>query len=84
MNPPRALRTWQGCTDRISCSAVSHRFIPNIGWQHIILTGCPDGATCHHRCLDACFRVDSCGPLSGVYPEDRWPEIIHQVYGSPA
>jgi|SRR6185437_2933895 len=36
---------------------------------------CPDGGTCHHGCLDSenCYRVEACGPLSGVYPGDRWP-----------
>lgn len=35
---------------------------------------CHDGGTCHHGCADGpCFRVLTCGPLSGVYPEDRWP-----------
>jgi hypothetical protein len=40
---------------------------------------CPDGGTCHHHCpngsLHACFRVSSCAPLSGVYTNDRWPDI---------
>lgn len=37
--------------------------------------GCPDGGTCRHECATAkrCFRVRFCGPLSGVYPGDRWP-----------
>lgn len=39
---------------------------------------CPDGGTCHHHCgipafHGRCFRVESCGPLSGVYPNDDWP-----------
>lgn len=34
---------------------------------------CPDGGTCHHACGHACFRVRTSGPLSGVYPGDRWP-----------
>lgn len=39
---------------------------------------CPDGGTCHHLCATAaaCFRVDCCGPLSGVYPGDRWPAEV--------
>jgi len=39
-------------------------------------TVCPDGGTCHHKCPGAiqCFRVLACGPLSGVFPGDRWPE----------
>lgn len=37
---------------------------------------CPDGGTCHHECPGAaqCFRVLACAPLSGVFPDDRWPE----------
>lgn len=34
---------------------------------------CPDGGRCHHRCAASCFRVKTCSPLSGVYPDDRWP-----------
>lgn len=34
---------------------------------------CPDGGPCHHECTGSCFRVQCCGPLSGVYPGDTWP-----------
>jgi hypothetical protein len=36
---------------------------------------CPDGGSCHHTCQTAaaCFRVQAAGPLSGVFPDDRWP-----------
>lgn len=37
---------------------------------------CPDGGTCHHRCRAGCFRVQTCGPLSGVFPGDVWPEAV--------
>jgi hypothetical protein len=37
---------------------------------------CPDGGTCHHNCADSCFRVGSCGPLSGVFPNDDWPADV--------
>lgn len=38
---------------------------------------CPDAGTCHHECEpDQCFRVHTCGPLSGVFPDDVWPECI--------
>lgn len=46
---------------------------------------CPDGGYCHgstlaagsEPCEDgACFRVLSAGPLSGVYPGDRWPDLV--------
>lgn len=41
---------------------------------------CPDDGTCHHDCTDreGCFRVRSCGPLSGVYPNDEWPTDIRR------
>ena len=38
--------------------------------------GCPDGGVCHHRCGTHCFRVLNCGPLSGVYDGDKWPEAL--------
>lgn len=34
---------------------------------------CPDGGTCHHKCLVSCYRVECCGPLSGVFENDEWP-----------
>lgn len=38
---------------------------------------CPDGGTCHHQCsAGPCFRVITCGPLSGTYPGDQWPAEI--------
>jgi hypothetical protein len=37
---------------------------------------CPDGGTCHHGCTVGCFRVQTCGPLSGVFPGDRWPADV--------
>lgn len=38
---------------------------------------CPDDGTCHHECGDGpCFRVQTCEPLSGVYPNDRWPADV--------
>jgi len=42
----------------------------------IVPVWCPDGGTCHHGCLlpSACWRVNNCEPLSGVFPDDRWPE----------
>lgn len=39
--------------------------------------GCPDGGSCHHDCsAGTCYRVAWCGPLSGRYPGDRWPEDV--------
>lgn len=39
--------------------------------------GCPDGGVCHHNshhdCAVFCWRTQHAGPLSGVYPGDRWP-----------
>ena len=43
---------------------------------------CPDGGTCHHGCIEQvdwpCFRVLTCGPLSGVMPGDHWPPEVVQ------
>lgn len=38
-------------------------------------TTCPDGGTCHHGCaLGAeCWRVPNAEPLSGVFPDNKWP-----------
>jgi hypothetical protein len=43
--------------------------------------GCPDGGTCHHECATACWRVRWVGPLSGVYPGDRWPAEVRAAAG---
>ena len=37
---------------------------------------CPDGGACHHGCRLDCFRVHGCGPLSGVFPDDKWPAHV--------
>lgn len=37
---------------------------------------CPDGGTCHHSCVSACFRVSACGPLTGAYDRDEWPAHV--------
>ena len=44
---------------------------------------CPDGGKCHHSCgpNDRCFRVDTCGPLSGVFPNDEWPPEVEAFGG---
>jgi len=44
---------------------------------------CPDGGTCHHDCKARCFRVQACGPLSGVFPEDRWPAEVAALHEHP-
>lgn len=44
--------------------------------------GCPDGGKCHHGCSERCWRVSYCSPLSGTYPDDRWPSAVeaqHQI-----
>lgn len=49
--------------------------------QYQVRRDCPDGGICHHTCTisEACFRVGSCGPLSGVFPNNQWPtEIVEQ------
>lgn len=38
---------------------------------------CPDRGACGHYCADGpCWRVSTCGPLSGVYPGNLWPDRI--------
>lgn len=38
---------------------------------------CPDGGKCHHACeVNSCFRVQFAGPLSGVFPNDTWPDEV--------
>lgn len=52
---------------------------------------CPDGGACHHKCDSVgglgqpagyCYRVECCGPLSGVFPNDEWPSDA-QLKGMP-
>lgn len=43
---------------------------------------CPDEGRCHHSCKESrCFRVQSCGPLSGVYPDNCWPDDVLRAHG---
>jgi hypothetical protein len=45
---------------------------------------CPDGGACHHNCeITHCFRVESCGPLTGVYPNDEWPANVVHAFSMP-
>ncbi|QWY81954.1 hypothetical protein SEA_SICARIUS2_49 [Arthrobacter phage Sicarius2] len=37
---------------------------------------CPDDGRCWHECVDRCFRVNNCGPLSGVFDGNEWPDDI--------
>ena len=42
---------------------------------------CPDGGTCHHACTrrdGGCWRVAYAGPLTGVYPDDVWPDDVRR------
>lgn len=51
---------------------------------------CPDGGYCHGTTFaagsepcepTACYRVTAAGPLSGVFPDDRWPQdVLVQAY----
>lgn len=41
---------------------------------------CPDGGACHHTCAAACLRVLACAPLSGTYPDERWPEATVRLH----
>lgn len=54
-------------------------------WPAKSITGelgktCPDDGACHHECKVACFRVQTCGPLSDVYEDDEWPELIRNFH----
>src|SRR5581483_8743267 len=48
------------------------------GKPHDARLRCPDRGRCHHSCASVaeCFRVQCCGPLSGVYPGDVWPADV--------
>lgn len=40
---------------------------------------CPDEGACHHECgklYGGCWRVFNAAPLSGVFPDDKWPEEV--------
>ena len=48
---------------------------------------CPDRGYCHGSTFvigsepcepGECFRVRHAGPLSGVFPGDRWPDEVRQ------
>lgn len=42
---------------------------------------CPDGGTCHHSCVERCWRVRNAGPLSAAgYPGDQWPEGVRREH----
>lgn len=58
---------------------------------------CPDGGRCWHTCPlveggpegkgAPCWRVTHSGPLSGVFPDDRWPDDVkaeHDRHPRPA
>lgn len=45
---------------------------------------CPDGGKCWHQCTGAdCWRVYNAGPLSGVYPNNEWPEWLDLLVKRP-
>lgn len=45
---------------------------------------CPDGGACHHNCAPGrCFRVSHAEPLSGVFPDDRWPTSLLAIHNAP-
>ena len=45
---------------------------------------CPDGGRCHGHSAagrdlckaGTCYRVHHCGPMSGVYQGDMWPDVV--------
>lgn len=47
-----------------------------IGASLVAVRRCPDGGACHHACARTCWRVSTCGPLSGVFPDDTWPPDV--------
>lgn len=45
---------------------------------------CPDGGACHHDCGTAsCWRVTTCEPLSGIFPDDTWPPAVRAAHAAP-
>jgi hypothetical protein len=66
--------------DRAERASIPHPLPSTIvHWDHGG-RACPDGGTCHHECGAArCFRVDTCEPLSGVFPGERWPDVVHTL-----
>lgn len=45
---------------------------------------CPDDGACYHKCDgSSCFRVHTAAPLSGVFPDDRWPADVLMRNASP-
>lgn len=45
---------------------------------------CPDDGTCHHLCVGFyCFRVEACGPMTGMYNNNLWPDEIVKTWGTP-
>lgn len=41
---------------------------------------CPDGATCHHRCLSGCFRVvQGHAPLNSAGMGGVWPASVRRA-----
>lgn len=41
---------------------------------------CPDEGFCHHGCTVGCWRVANAGPLSGVYPDNEWPDEVQDTH----
>ena len=78
---PTTGREWSGVViqwlrgaPKVRTDAGDVRYFPG-AWVAEITRDCPDGGTCHHECgLARCWRVDTCEPLSGVYPGNQWPE----------
>lgn len=42
--------------------------------------GCPDEASCHHRCMVGCWRVANDTPLPSS-GRDTWPPSVRREYG---
>lgn len=69
--------TRAGFVDPTPCTPEIERVRTDLTPRSLARRLCPDAGTCHHRCEpDQCFRVHTCGPLSGVFPDDVWPAAL--------
>lgn len=83
-------RRCTGSAGNVGCGCIHAAPVP----QHAVRAEregrCPDGGYCHGSNLAAgsepcpeggCLRVRTSGPLSGVYPGDRWPAEVRRANG---
>ena len=74
----RAVWWCEGCERVTRLPATQSYDAPHrpIGALLVAGRGCPDGAKCHHLCGQTCWRVVTCGPLSGAFPDNMWPANV--------